>query len=142
MAEPQNIDVLNRLLELEYRSLPMYLAGTSYWTHIGDERATAVFEQIVADQKVMAGRLADLIFDRGGLIDSGTFSMQFTDMHMLSLDYLIRELVNWQRYTIAEIEKCIAGLSKDPEARHLAQETLGSERGHLDNLLETIKELV
>jgi hypothetical protein len=33
-------------------------------------------------------------------------------------------------------------LKNDPEARQLAEEVLGAERGHLENVEETIKELV
>lgn len=132
------IDTLNRLLSVECSSLPRYLAGTSPWHRSGDERAAVVLEQIVADQEYMAGRIADLIFARGGLPDPGGFPMEYTDLHMLSFDYLTGEMVRSTRLDIATIEACVRQLAGDREARALAEEVLGSERGHLESLEELV----
>lgn len=142
MADARNINVLNRLLQLECRSLPMYLEGASPWTHQGDERAARELANLIADEKRLSTRIADLILDRGGLVDPGSFPMKYTDMHMLSLDYLLGEIVAEQQATIGEIERCVGLLRGDAEARSLAEEALGAERGHAENLAETIKELV
>ena len=91
---------------------------------------------IIADQKAMAGRIAELIDARGANVDHGTFPMEFTDLNLLSLDYLLRELVRYQKRDIATIERLIAGLAGDREARELAEEVLGSERAHLEALEE------
>lgn len=142
MAESRAIDVLNRLLELEYRSLPMYLEGTSPWMKAGEERAAEVLKHLVTDQKEIAGRIAKMIFDRGGRVEIGGFPMEFTDLHMLSLDFLVHECIDWQKQAIAEIEGLIGQLQRDHQARALAEEALGLARGHLENLEETAKELV
>jgi bacterioferritin (cytochrome b1) len=142
MADPRNIEILNRLLTLEYHSLPAYLAGTSPWVKQGEERAAATLAHIVADQQELAGRIARLIIKRDGQPSLGGFPMEFTDLHMLSLDFLIQECIRWEQRSIAEIEACIAQLKNDPEARLLAEEALGLSKGHLENLQETVKELV
>jgi ferritin len=142
MAKPNTIEVLNRLLQLEYRSLPRYLAGTSPWMRDDEDRAAAALAQIVADQEHYATRIAELINQRGGNVRMSAFPMEFTDLNLLSLDYLLREAINWQAFGIREIEDCVAQLADDAEARRLAEEVLGSERGHLENLQEVVKELV
>ena len=47
MPPESSVDILNRLLRIIYRSLPMYLAGTSPWTSRSDARAEAVLAQLV-----------------------------------------------------------------------------------------------
>lgn len=139
MSDRDNtIDVLNQLLAVECSSLARYLAGTSPWHRSGEERAAVVLEQIVADQEYMAGRIAELIFSRGGLPESCVFPMEYTDLHMLSFDYLVREMIRGTQRDIRAIEACRRRLAHDREAVALAEEVLGSERGHLESLEELV----
>ncbi len=142
MADQRNIDVLNRMFVLVYRSLPTYLAGVSPWIKRGEERALTTLSHIVSDQQDMATQIADLINRRGGQTAGSGYPMEFTDLNMLSLDFLLREAIEWERNTIAEIESSVAQLRNDVEGRRLAEELLGLEKGHLENLEETVKELV
>ncbi len=64
--------------------------------------------------------------------------MAFTDTHDLSLDYLLTEMAYYQKQDIAAIERCVADLAGDPEARALAEEALGNARGHLASLEELL----
>lgn len=132
------IDLLNELLSIEYRSLPMYLTYASPWKHTGDERAAEVLSHIVADQQQMASRLAEEILARGGAPDVGDFPMVFTDMHDLSLDYLLKDLASWQQRDVARVEQIVSRLERDRAARELAQEVLGAERAHLEALQELV----
>jgi bacterioferritin (cytochrome b1) len=126
------IEQLNRLLEIEYRSFPMYLADAAPWTSQHDERAVEALKNIVADQRVMSQRIGELILDLGGRIEPGEYPLQFTDTHFLSLDYLLKDLQYYQRQDIADIERIVARLAGDREARELAEEALGAERAHLE----------
>ncbi|HJT31567.1 MAG TPA: hypothetical protein VJ783_05905, partial [Pirellulales bacterium] len=47
-------------------------------------------------------------------------------------DFLLKELHHRQRHDVAEIERLVARLANDREARELAEETLGMERAHLE----------
>ena len=62
--------------------------------------------------------------------------MEYTDTHDLSLDFLVRELIGYQKWLIGQIEQIVARVGDDREARELAQETLGGEKAHLDALQE------
>src|SRR5690348_15728527 len=87
-ARPNPIDVLGRLFRILHRSLPVYLAGAEPWTKPGDDEAAKGLSDIVADQRLYAGRVADLILRERGRIDSGDFPMEFTELNMLSFDFL------------------------------------------------------
>lgn len=136
MSDANTIDVLNRLLAIEYRSLPIYLTDATPWTHPGDEKATETLKHVVADQQEMARRVAALIAERGGRIENSVFPTVFTDMNLLSLDFLLSEIVRRQRQDIATIERMVQALAHDREARERAEEVLGSERAHLEALEE------
>ena len=139
MARPDPTDVLARLFLVVYRSLPMYLVDAIPWTHPSNERAQQALSGIVADERLYAQRIADLILRHRGRIETGDFPMEFTDLNLLSLDFLLTEMVRCQRRDIGLIERCVADLAGDAEARALAQEILGNARGHLETLQELLK---
>ena len=88
----------------------------------------------------MIGRLGELIDARNGRVDRGSFPMEYTDMNMLSLDFLVQEMIRCQKRDIADIERIVAELGADREARELAEEVLGSERAHLEALEELVNQ--
>ena len=139
MASSRNTDVLNRLLATLHRSLSEYLQGSHYRTNRGDERAEAVVRHLVEDQRALSARLAELILERHGQIAPSSFPMEFTDLNLLSLDYLLQELIRHQRLDIETVEECVGALRGDREARDVAEEVLGNARGHLENLESVVK---
>ncbi|HVA50186.1 MAG TPA: hypothetical protein VNH11_27725 [Pirellulales bacterium] len=128
----RTFELLSELLAIEYRSFPMYLTDACPWTHHGDERATETLQNIVADQKAMVQRTGEFIMDAGGRVDMGEYPMEFTDTHFLSLDFLLKELLRYQRQDVSAIERIVRQLADERAARELAEETLGSERAHLE----------
>ncbi len=133
-----SVQMLNRLLAVEHRSLPMYLADACPWRRPGDEKAAETLANIVADKRDMVARIAEVIQDRGGTLNFGAYPMEFTDTHDLGLDYLIRELIRTQQLDIQRIERLVELLRDDPAACELAQEVLGSERAHLEALRQAV----
>ena len=134
MAATDSIDVLNRLLAIEYRSLPMYLQGGGTWMHRGDEQIATAVARITADQQQMAARVSGLIQRRGETPELGLPRMDFTNTHFLALEFLVERLLTEASRDIAAIQQCVAELADDVDARELAQEVLGSERAHLEAL--------
>jgi hypothetical protein len=131
-------DILNRLLAIEYRSLPMYLLWACPHRTAGDEQAWKTIQSIVDDQKAMSTRIAELIADRSWRVDLGDFPITFTGSHDLDLDYLVRRLVDWQKGTVASIQECYTALADDPVAQAVADEALGEAKGHLESLEEIV----
>ncbi|HZZ28580.1 MAG TPA: hypothetical protein VFE46_11310 [Pirellulales bacterium] len=142
MTPPEPNAILNRLLVTIYRSLPMYLADAVPWMHPGDEKAKHALNHIVADCHLYAGKVAELLLSRRRRFSFGEYPMVFTDTHDLSLDYLINELIYYQKQDVAAIAQCMADLNSDPAAHALAEEALGNARGHLESLEELIRQPV
>ncbi|HEX3654627.1 MAG TPA: hypothetical protein VHV55_02405 [Pirellulales bacterium] len=129
------IDLLNRLLVIEYRSLSMYLLDATPWTHPGDEKATAALRSIVHTQRSLAQRLATAIMERGGTVETGEYPMDFAELNFLSLDFLLKELLRHGKQRIAQVE-LIANRMLDSEGHELALEVLGAEKAHVEMLQE------
>ncbi len=134
MTEADTIDVLNRLLAIEYRSLPMYLQSIKTPVHRGDQRVATTLARIADDQQEMAGRISRLTERLGGTPELGEPRIDFTDTHFLSLEFLVKRLLREAQRDVAAIQQCVAELADNVEASELAQEVLGSERAHTEAL--------
>jgi hypothetical protein len=136
MSPPSTTEILNRLLVLHERSLPMYLSYAPPAGLARNAKAKAVLDQIVADQKRTVDRLATIILENSGVIEHGEFPMSFTSLHDLSLDYLLKLLIERQVKTVAACERLADDLNLAPYAQAAAREAVGEARGHLENLQE------
>lgn len=131
-------DTLNRLLAIHYHSLPMYMVWATPYRQAEDDTSWQTIGQIVADQKQLSARIVELIDERGGRVDSGDFPITFTGSHDLSLGFLVRRLLQWQKDTVQAIQQCYEALADDPIAQGLADECLGAAKGHLESLEELL----
>ena len=136
MSPPSTTEILNRLLVLHVRSLPMYLGYAPPYQLDQHEKAKAVLDQIVEDHKRTVDRLGTLILDGGGTIDYGEFPMSFTSLHDLSLSYLLKLLIERQQKLITACDKLAEALGMAPYAQAAAREAVGEAKGHLENLQE------
>jgi hypothetical protein len=138
MTQAETLTVMNRLLAILYRSLPLYLHDAQPWQGKGDERAASVLALIVEEQRSLAGRVAEWILDHGGQPDPGDYPLEFSDAnwHFVGLDYLLHPLIEHQQVDIERIARCVAELQGDRTARVLAEEALGAAKAHLESLEE------
>jgi hypothetical protein len=141
MAQPGNHEVLNRLLTVLYRSLPMYLKDGQPWLREGEAHAVEVMQRIVEDQEQLGTRIGQHILEHYGPIELGSFPLDFPDTNNLAFDFLLGKLLACQKQDVATIERCVSQIGGgDFEARALAEEALGSARGHLESLEELASE--
>ena len=138
--DTSSVEILNQLLVTHSRSLPMYLASARPHRRHGDDKAAEVLAHVVEDQRLMVDRFAECIEDANGTIDTGEFSMEFTDLHDLSMDYIVRKVITCQKNEIAEIEYSSRQLDGEPRAKALAQEALGAAKAHLQSLEECLND--
>lgn len=131
-------NVLNRLLVIHSRSLPQYLMYARPYAPGAGHEKLEVLQQIVDDQTQMSERIVSLLVEADAPQYSGNFPMEFTDLHDLSIDYLIQEAVAHQRRDIRTIEACVEALKSAPTAHALAEEALGMAKGHLQSLEELV----
>jgi len=136
MSPPSTTEILNRLLVLHMRSLPMYLSYAPPYELARHEKAKAILYRIVEDHKRTVDRLGTLILDSGGTVDYGEFPMSFTSLHDLSLSYLLKLLIERQQKHIFACEKLAEQLGMAPYAQAAAREVVGEAKGHLENLQE------
>jgi len=136
MTSTDTNDLLNRILVLHARSLPMYLGYAQPDQLWKNPKAAKVLGSIVDDHKRSVDRLANLILENNGTVDHGEFPMSFTGLHDLSVDYLLKQLIDRQQRFIAVIEKLADTLSLAPYAQAAAREAVGEAKGHLENLQE------
>ncbi len=134
MLDRRTTTALHRVFITIYRSLPMYLTYASPWTHRGDEPIVDVLRHIVADHKAICERIAQYLQEHQVPVDTGDYSMGFTDLHDLSLDYLVSRLIRCQQQDIAVIAAGVSELASVPAAKTLAEEALGAARAHLEAL--------
>jgi hypothetical protein len=128
---------LNEILVILHRSLPVYLSHAAPWVAHGNEEAHRVLARLVAEKEDHVHRLTELLDSRRHTIDRGEFPMDFTSLHDVSLDFLIKQLIGEQRQSVARIESCERRLAGDREGRSLAAEVLGAAQRHL-RWLETL----
>ena len=140
MQDLSTNDILNRLLIIHARSLPMYLSYAAPWQVRRHPRFMETLENVVFLQKQMVDRLATLVLENGGLVENGEFPMWFTGLHDLSVEYLLSQVILRQKKEIAYIEKCVQLLNRAPYAQAIAQEALGEAKGNLQALEEVVSE--
>jgi hypothetical protein len=140
MNAMENIPVLNRLLGLLCRSLPAYLADIKTLGRPEGDKVRIALNRLVADQQMYALRVADAIAERGQRPNPGRFPSEFMAKNDLSLEFLFQEIVAGQDRDVLSISQCVAQLEGTSDLHALAEEILGNAKGHLDILLEMVKE--
>ena len=128
------IELLNQLLSLHGSSLPMYLTSAPPHRQHGDEKAWEVIRHIVEDQRLMIDKIADHVVAEGGTPDMGEFSMNFTGMHDLSVNYIMQTVMKLQQRDVKLIKEISSELEASSQAKAIAQEALGAAKAHVQSL--------
>jgi hypothetical protein len=140
MNATESISVLNRLLGLLHRSLPMYLADIKTLVHPKGERIRLALRHMVNDQRMYAQRVAAAIAQCGGQPNAGRFPTEFAAKNDLALDFLLREIIACHDRDVVAVARCVEQLEGDSTLHALAEEILGNAKGHLDILQELVKD--
>jgi hypothetical protein len=129
----QHNDVLNGVLILLRRSLLQYAGEAWPWTSSGSAEPRPEVDRLIAAQSDRVGKLADLLDGRRWTIDFGAFR-DFSDLHYLSLTFVLPHLVDNERTIVREIELALPACADDSEATALVAETLVGESQALTEL--------
>jgi len=133
--------VLNRLLVLHSRSLPVYLNQAMPWLHRNSAAAQEVLQSIAADHEATADRFGAMIVAEGGAPTFGEFALRYTALHDLALDYLVLRMIEYEKLLIPRISECADLLRMAPAAQAAALESLGAAKAHLQSLEEVAPNL-
>ena len=134
MAYVHHNATLNQLLIDIGRSLLQYVGHCSSWSSRSQAAVELEFPTIVATQQEHVAQLSELLKERRWTIDFGGFPATYTDLHFLSLKYLIKITLVNQKTLLAELEEASHTCVDDPEALVLIEEILASERRLTDRL--------
>ena len=137
MATVQHNSKLNQLLIDLGRSLLQYVGQCSSWTSRSEAAMAEQFCKLVELQEEHEAELADLLTERRWTIDYGGFPAKFTDLHFLSLKYLLKLIVQDQKAILSELEDASHICVDDPEAAALIDSILRSER-HITERIESL----
>ena len=128
MVDVQHNAKMNQLLVDIGCSLLQYVGQCSSWTSRSDAAIATGFRSLVAAQQEHVAELSEFLTSRRWSIDFGGFPATYTDLHFLSLKYLLKLIVTNQRAVIGELEEASHTCVDDPEAAKLIGEILSSER--------------
>jgi hypothetical protein len=130
---------LQRLLVDLGRSLLQYVGECWPWTDPAEEEIHHTIDRLVSRQKREIGRLGVLLSHRERVVDFGTYPTEYTDLHFLSLDYLLGELVAGENDLVRDLERAVDDYADDPEAAELLRSFLQVERDAAAELTELAK---
>jgi len=139
---PSTNEILNRLLVLHERSLPVYLSYAPPEHLNGAPAIAQVLKHMAEDHLRTVDRLGTLVLESHGEVDHGEFPMSFTSLHDLSPEYLLKITTERQQKVIGAIEKLADLLANAPYAQAAAREALGEAKGHLENLEDAARATV
>jgi hypothetical protein len=125
---------LNRLLIVLRRSLLQYIGECWPWTDPRHQAVRDRLQSLVERQEDGVRRLVELLQRRGWIIDFGTFPTEFTDLHYVSLDFLLAEAVENEKDVSAEIDAGVRACAHDHQAFTLLQQIAATERDILAQL--------
>ena len=123
---------LNQLLVDLGRSLLQYAGESSLWSQCSTRGGKLL--EIADKQQRHVARIAELLMDRGWPIDFGTYPTEYTDLHFVSLDYLLPQVLNEQRLLVTELDEAVHTCIDDSVAVELLREILAGEREVLASL--------
>ena len=128
MANVEHNSKLNQLLIDIGRSMLQYVGHCSSWSSRSHVAMEQEFPKIVAVQQQHVAQLSELLTERRWTIDFGGFPASFTDLHFLSLKYLLKLILKNQDEILAALEEAVHTSVDDPEASTLIGEILKSEQ--------------
>jgi hypothetical protein len=134
MADLKSSDALNRLVVRLYRSLLQYAADTA----AAESTEQRAIEKVAVRQQAFIARLVDLISRHGDVVDFGSYPDN-SELHYVSLDYLLGKLIADEQGLIAELQAALPVLRSDADAAALVTEILTAENENLSRLRELSK---
>ena len=135
-SNDHTVNVLNHLLAIHNRSLPVYLSSARPWTARNGREDLHVLQDIADAHFRMVDRCGSMIIELQGMLRNGEFPLRFADWHDLSLSYIVGRTIELQQRDIERIGQCVQWLESSPRAKALAQEALGEAKAHLETLEE------
>lgn len=120
---------LNKLFILLHRSLLQYVGECWPWTAEDGKQTEilATIKGLIAAQKQHEAALAQPLTESGWVLDFGGYPTLYTDLHYVSLTYLLKQIVVSQSQIVAAFDAAAQAYPDSPLLKRIAD----SERGTL-----------
>lgn len=138
MPDSPASSVLEQVVALLRRSFVQYLPYARPYYPQGCEGAQQTLVELAIDQEQMAERLTEYLVQEGIVPRVGSFPMEFTSLHDLSIDYLLTRAIEFQQRDLATLEKLSLHLDKAPTTKAMVDQAIGMTYGHLESLAEAL----
>ena len=136
MSSADVVRILNQLLVMHSRSLPVYLADARPWVGPHDQAAAEIMLEIAEAHRDTQDRLAEMVIARGGIPAEGEFPLAFTGYNDLSMQFLADKAIGRGKQAIATMNNLADQLGEDSLAQAVCQELTGEAKGHVESLEE------
>lgn len=125
--------ILNHAFVRVFRAFGQYVREACVQFDVGALELGPLLERQHAD----AERLGTLVADRFGAVYTGTYPIEFGDIHFLNCSHILGDWIRWQERLVAGLEGDRNDLARlgDPDLG-LVEEILGHERATLQTLTE------
>lgn len=121
MALSTDLEILNRVLRDLSGCFLQYTAEIWPWTSVGADGAKlkSVVDACVARQRQSIGMLSEYLAPRQTRIELGQFSADFTDLHYVSLHFLLKHLIASQALIVESLNRAVTMLPFGDDAQEL-----------------------
>ena len=136
MALPTDLEILNRVLR-ELSSCFLQYAGDCWpWASNGADgnKLQAVVQQCVERQRQSIERIAEYLAARQSRVEYGHFSTDFTDLHYVSLQFLLKQLVTSQAKLVESLDRSVTLLPNGDDVREILEAASRNEHENLTAL--------
>lgn len=112
MALSTELEILNRVQRQLSGCFLQYVGEIWPWTSVGAEgsKLKTVLDQCVARQKESIAMLIEHLASRQARVEFGSYSADFTDLHYVSLRFLIKHLISSQTLVVESLNRAVTTL--------------------------------
>lgn len=136
MALSTDLEILNRVLRNLSGCILQYVQEISPWTSAEPECAKlkSVVDQCVERQAQSIALIAEFLETRQARVEFGHFSADFTDLHYVSLKFLLKRLIVGQTQIVESINRAVTLLPGGDETQEVLLAVRQNEQQNLDAL--------
>ncbi len=136
MALSTELEILNRVQRELSGCFLQYVGEIWPWTSVGAEGAKlkAMLDECVARQGQSIELLVEYLAPRQSRVEPGHYSADFTDLHYVSLHFLLKHLISSQSLIVESLNRAVTMLPSGDESQELLITVRQNEQATLAEL--------
>ena len=133
MALSTDLEIFNRALRDLSGCFLQYVGEIWPWTSAGADGAKlkTVVDACLARQRQSIGSLSEYLAPRQSRIEFGSFSAAFTDLHYVSLQFLLKQLIASESQIVESLNRAVTMLPSGDEPQELLAAVRQNEQDNL-----------